>query len=332
VTAEQVVAGFQLILGRPTVHHGEMEAALQLAGLPELVEHLIKTAEFRDRYVRLMQLQAVGETNAAPRKRHAAIFLGDRVLCWTHRGQPIYLVPQDVDLTPRILRDGAWEMHVEETMLRFARPGDTVIDLGANVGYYTIILAAAVAPRGKVYAFEAHPDLVRLLRATIHFNGIGELIELHCCAVGDRPGTLSLALSPDHYGSGNVVPPGFVPTYDEGYPTRIEVPAATLDATLGERLGAVNLMHMDIEGSEPFALRGAQALLERSPGVKIITEWSVGMMAMRVDVVEYSRWLAGLGFRFWLIDRDTAALRPLEQTDLLNLPHSDLLLSRTDPG
>ncbi len=110
------------------------------------------------------------------------------------------------------------------------------------------------------------------------------------------------------------------------------MPAATLDATLGERLGAVNLMHMDIEGSEPFALRGAQALLERSPGVKIITEWSVGMMAMRVDVVEYSRWLAGLGFRFWLIDRDTAELRPLEQTDLLNLPHSDLLLSRTDPG
>ena len=332
MTAEQVIAGFQLILRRPPVHDGEMEAARQLTGLPELVEHLIRTAEFRDRYVRLMQMPAVGAGNAAPRERRAAIFLGDRVLCWTHRDQPIYLAPQDVDLTPRILRDGAWEMHVEKTMLHFARPGDTVIDLGANVGYYTIILAAAIAPRGKVYAFEAHPDLVRLLRATIHFNGIGDLIELHCCAVGDRPGTLSLAVSPDHYGSGNLVPSGSIPGYDEGYPIRIEVPAVTLDATLGERIGTVDLMHMDIEGSEPFALRGAQALLERSTGIKIITEWSVGMMAMRVDVAEYAGWLAGMGFRFWLIDRDTAELSPLERSALLNLPHNDLLLSRTDPG
>jgi hypothetical protein len=48
------------------------------------------------------------------------------VLSWTHRGQPIYLVPQDVDLTPRILTSGIWELPVEQVMLRFARAGDTV--------------------------------------------------------------------------------------------------------------------------------------------------------------------------------------------------------------
>ncbi len=228
--------------------------------------------------------------------------------------------------------NGTWELHVEQTMLRFVRPGDTVIDLGANVGYYTIILGAAVAQKGIVYAFEAHPDLVRLLKATIYVNGFGHLIELHGCAVSDRSGTLTLALSPDHYGSGNVVPTGFTPAYDEGYPTRLEVPAVTLDATLGERVRAVDLMHLDIEGSEPLALRGAQALIERSPGIKIITEWSVNMMAVRVDLAAYIAWLSGLGLRFWLIDRETAQLIPVERTDLADLPHCDLLLSRTEPG
>jgi hypothetical protein len=53
----------------------------------------------------------------------------------------------------------------------------------------------------------------------------------------------------------------------------------------------VDLIHMDIEGSEPRALRGAQAVIERSPKIKIITEWSVGMMSTRTDVGEYVKWL-----------------------------------------
>jgi FkbM family methyltransferase len=329
---EEVVAGFELLLGRPPVRDGEMEEALRLLNLRELVEYLIRSDEFRARYGLMTQSSGSHAGDAVTPGRSAPIFLGDRVLCWTHRGQRIYVVPQDVDLTPRILLNGTWEMHVEETMLRFVRPGDTVIDLGANVGYYTIILCAAVAPEGKVYAFEAHPDLVRLIAATMYINGLGHLVELHCCAVSDRPGTLSLALSPDHYGSGNVVPPGFIPTYDDNYPSRLDVPAVTLDAALADRIGAVDLLHMDIEGSEPLALRGARTLIERSPGIKIITEWSVHMMAARADLGAYVSWLDALGFRFWLIDRETAALSPVERTALLDLPHCDLLLSRTDPG
>jgi FkbM family methyltransferase len=324
LTREQVILGFELMLGRPPIREGELAEGLRLRDLRELIGYLVRRDEFRSRY-------AVGAPPQAA-TRPAPIFLGDRVLCWTHRGQPLYVVPQDVDLTPRILANGAWELHVEQVMLRFARAGDTVIDLGANVGYYTIILCAAVAPKGIVYAFEAHPDLVRLLKATIHVNGFGPLIELHGCAVSDRPGTLTLALSPDHYGSGNVMPGGSDPGYDEGYPIRLQVPAVTLDATLGERVRAVDLMHLDIEGSEPLALRGAQALIERSPGIKIITEWSVTMMAAHVDLAQYVAWLDGLGFRFWLIDRETAQLSPVEQAGLVHLPHCDLLLSRTDPG
>jgi len=329
---EEVIAGIELLLGRAPASEFEIEETLRLPNIQQLVEYLIRSAEFRKRYKLMSQIEPAWAKGRVEVERPASIFLGDRVFCWTHRGQPLYVVPQDVDLTPRILANGAWELHVEQVMLRFVRPGDTVIDLGANVGYYTIILCAAVSPKGIVYAFEAHPDLVRLLKATIHVNGFGPLIELHGCAVSDQPGTLTLALSPDHYGSGNVVPGGSNAGYDEGYPIRLQVPAVTLDQTLGERIRAVDLMHLDIEGSEPLALRGAQALIERSPGIKIITEWSVAMMGAHVDLGEYVAWLDGLGFRFWLIDRETAQLSPVERTGLVHLPHCDLLLSRTDPG
>jgi hypothetical protein len=65
--------------------------------------------------------------------RPGPVLLGDRVFALTHRGQIIYLPPSDLDLTPRILRDGRWEPHVELTIARCLRRGDTVIEVGAWV-------------------------------------------------------------------------------------------------------------------------------------------------------------------------------------------------------
>lgn len=93
----------------------------------------------------------------------------------------------------------------------------------------------------------------------------------------------------------------------------------------------LDLIHMDIEGSGPSALCGAQLLIERSPNVTIITEWAVPMMAERSDVGGYVTWLRDFGFRFWLIDRETADLTPLDPANLSGLPHCDLLISRVDP-
>jgi FkbM family methyltransferase len=118
-------------------------------------------------------------------------------------------------------------------------------------------MAAAVGPRGQVHAFEANPDLMGLLTATIYANDfsgwdrVGR-VNLYEGAVLDKPGTVTLASAPDHYASGHVM-------IDSGpaYSKRVEVPAVTLDGVLSDRIGKVDLIRMDIEGSEPLALRGA---------------------------------------------------------------------------
>ena len=326
-----MVAAFELLLARPPLLGGELEAAQKLPNLRELVDHLIGSDAFRVRYENIGRSRAAQPGGPAAIARLPPVYLGDRVLAATHHGQLMYLMPHDIDLTPGILLNGSWEPHVERTTIRQVRAGSTVIDIGANVGYHTIILGAFVAPGGRVFAFEPHPGLMPLLRANVHVNGLRHVVELSACAVADRSGSITLAWNADHCGSGNVSPGHSTPGFDADYPNRADVPVVTLDGALGDRVSQVDLIHLDIEGAEPLALRGARSLIERSPAVKIVTEWSVGMMSARADVGECVAWLEGMGFRFWLIEHNTANLLPVAPANLLDLPLCDLLLSRGEP-
>lgn len=308
-----------MVLGRtPDTSLVEYHMGLGFRDRFTLGKYMINTGEFRNRY-------SAGSGLTRP----ASVFLGDRVLTSTHRGDAIYLVPLDLDLTPGILRCGEWEPHVEATILRSLRPGDTAIDVGANVGYHTLAMAAAIGSSGQLYAFEANPHVMRLLRATMIINGL-DRVTLHENAALDRVGTITLAFAPERYGSGHVIPDEAPSDYGLACWVRVEASAVTIDSELGGRVDKVDLIHMDIEGSEPLALRGAQKLLERSPDLKIITEWSVGMMSTRADVGEFVGWLTECGFRFWVIEPG-GDLASLEPAALLTLPHCDLFLSRANP-
>jgi FkbM family methyltransferase len=319
VTADDVIASIEMILGwTPDQALVDYHLKLGFADRFALGKYMINTDESRTKFIGRL-------------RNHT--FLGDRVLAFTHRGDMIYLDPTDLDLTPGILLNGRHEPHVEHAIVASIRSGDTVIDLGANVGYHTLAIAAAVGPAGHVHAFEANPKVMRLLKATMtvnrfsDFRGTGR-VNLYESAVLDGPGTITLASAPDHQGSGHVIN---TPLSDYGpdYSTRTVVPAVTLDAVLADSVGMVDLIHMDIEGSEPLAVRGAQAIIERSPKIKIITEWSTGMMSTRADVGEFVAWLIERGFKFWLVAE--AGLTRLEPSALLTLPHCDLFLSREDP-
>jgi hypothetical protein len=96
------------------------------------------------------------------------------------------------------------------------------------------------------------------------------------------------------------------------------VPAVTLDAALAES-PPLDLLRMDAEGSEPQVLRGAEALLRRSPRLRIVTEWSTPMMSTRSDLGTTIAWLGGLGFRFWRIGA-AAGLEPVAAEALPGLP------------
>ncbi len=251
---------------------------------------------------------------------------GNRALALTHRGQMIYLDTRDLGLTPHIAVHGTWEMDVEAVLGRLLRRGDRVAEVGANMGYHTLTMAEAVGPEGLVHSFEANPAVLPLLRATIAVNGFGDRVTLHPVAALDVPGEVSFSSDPDHIGSGHLAFEGEAPNYSQ----RVTVPAVTLDAALDD-LPSLDLLRMDAEGSEPQVLRGAAGLMARSPGLRVVTEWSAPMMAVRSDLPALIGWLGGeLGFRFWRVARG-GALEAVAAQALPDLPHGELVMTREAP-
>lgn len=156
---------------------------------------------------------------------------------------------------------GVYDLAVSETLARLISPGDTVIDAGANIGYMTVLAAAAAGPSGKVISFEPHPEMYRLLMANVERSTSRHLIapvEAHNEAVGATEGIAELVLPggmSENEGLAYLAPTGAVPEE-----VSISVPVTTLDAVLGKR--SIAVMKLDVEGHELSVLRGAGRSLE----------------------------------------------------------------------
>jgi FkbM family methyltransferase len=134
----------------------------------------------------------------------------------------------------------------------------TVADVGANVGFHTVVIAREVGPSGEVHAFEPLPETVGLLRANVWRHGCDN-VTLHEAAATDAPGTVSLELDPDGRSGAHLAEGG------------IEVAATTLDAALGGR--RLDVLKLDVEGAEPLVLRGARDVLAASPALIAVVEF-----------------------------------------------------------
>ncbi len=259
--------------------------------------------------------------------RNSYCYLGEnRAVALTHRGDMIYLDTRDIGLTPHIALHGTWEPNVGTVLRRLLKPRQHVVEVGANMGFHTITMARAIGPGGKLHAFEANPQVLELLDSTMRVNGLSKIVRLHPEAALDQPGMVEFAADPRHIGSGHWVQTGAIGTYTN----RFQVPATTLDAALLDRLGRVDLLRMDAEGSEPQVLRGAEGLIAASPNLTIVTEWSPTMMRARADLPSLVAWLEASGFRFWRIS-DQGELHPLRGHHLTALTHCELVISRRSP-
>lgn len=152
------------------------------------------------------------------------------------------------------------------------RPGMTVIDVGAHWGYFTLLAARGVGERGRVYAFEPHPDNWALLVKNVQVNGYGNVIPVHK-AVGDRAGRMPLFLGKNDLGCNSLYHNSL--TREES----VVVEVTTLDAFFeAEGNPRIDLIKMDIEGGEPAALEGARRLLQQSATLSLIVEFHPALL------------------------------------------------------
>lgn len=200
------------------------------------------------------------------------------------------------------LREGTFEPFERKLFVEALAPGMVVLDIGANVGFYTLLAARAVGDTGAVYAFEPHPRTCASLRANVERNGF-ENVEVIEAAVSERPTTLQL------YMSETATHSGLHRTMADRDPTAVDVPAMAIDDL---ELPRVDLIKMDIEGEEPAALRGLSRTLDRSPRVAILMEFSpYALSAAGNDAEEFARELLLRFERVDVVDERAGATVPL---------------------
>lgn len=181
-------------------------------------------------------------------------YLGDSTaLCFTEFGQKMFVDTRDNSLTPHLLAEGTWEPWITTAIERFF-PGSTLIDVGANMGWYSLVAQKYQAKR--VIAFEPNPSLFHLLERTKSVNGYSW--DLRKAAVSDEEGKAVLHVHPDFAGGGSIT--------DKVGELSHEVDCVTLDKALagiewaqGERI----VLKLDTEGSEARAVLGAKDLLSQ---------------------------------------------------------------------
>lgn len=187
----------------------------------------------------------------------------------------------DLDGLPECYRDTFrpyitfrdWERPTTEMFKKIVKEGDIVVDLGANIGYFTLLAARLVGKKGKVYAFEPEPTNYSLLTKNIELNGYDNVIPVQK-AVSNTKEMVKLFLSDTDTGAHTIrqSPTGgrFPATHRGAF---VEVESVVLDEYFEDREQSINVIKMDIEGAEVAALSGMDRILKKNQELKIISEF-----------------------------------------------------------
>ncbi len=154
---------------------------------------------------------------------------------------------------------GTYEPELQIAIQEFVKPGNVVFDVGANIGYITLLLADVVGANGHVFAFEALPNNVKRLKENISINNFDTRVTMISAAVADRSEKMRFLVGPSG-GMGKLE--GSAGRDEVDYPEFIEVPSVCLDDfVFTEKQSFPDVIKFDIEGGEILALKGMQRIL-----------------------------------------------------------------------
>jgi FkbM family methyltransferase len=265
-----------------------------------------------------------------PRPRTIA-YLGDGVsLTTTQLGHKIFVDTRDTISAPHLLLTGGWEVYIAKFLRAAVQdlPRASFVDIGAHLGWYTLLAHHLLGERGTVYSFEPNPRVRELLERTLHINGLARRTHVYPYALSDHEeGTAALEL-PKHWSSNARLVPaetGRGPVLEgHGRPTTYQqVPVRKLDTVL-HGLGPVDFVKIDAEGAECRILRGAERTLDVNPQIQLLVEHHDHGLDDEQRTME---WLVAKGFGLAVVDHDSL-LRELSIDDLAKLPDSEMLYLR----
>jgi FkbM family methyltransferase len=258
---------------------------------------------------------------AAVRDRIHTVPLPDgTVLCRALGRYKMYVDAADTSLAPHLMLEGFWQYWITAFLCRNLDPGETAYDLEAGYGYYSLLMSELVGAQGRVVALEYNPWLFHLLRRNLSLNGRDNIVVTHRIMAGGKAAA-ARELPANLMGPSTVSHQGL--QFRRESVASCVAPIMTLD---GLERGSADLVFVSATALEQGALQGMQGLMDRSPSLRLILQFSIQRCPNPQET------LLALADRFPLrfIDSDARA-KPITIEKILEMGSLSLFLSQTEP-
>lgn len=203
------------------------------------------------------------------RRKAAGVYYGDhRLLCRLLGDFLAFVDTRDLMLGPRLVLDGFWESWVTLAIARHLRPGMWCVDVGANYGYYTLLMAAGCGAAGRVVACEPNPILAKTyLPQNLALNGFYQGVEICPKVVGNLDDqAVEFVLNEGDFATSSLERWAYAHRSQT-----IQSPAITLDRLCAD-WPRLDLCKIDAEGAEGLVWEGMQQTLRRFPHTVVVLE------------------------------------------------------------
>ena len=271
---EVVAAAYQLLLDREPEPAGLKHWSSALEGglaQTEFVRAMLGSAEFRAR------MDIAG-----------SLARYDDIDVVVPIGSSRFTLPaSDTSLVPHLLAHRCWEPHIQAWLRRTLEPSHVFVDIGANVGYFTVLFAPLVA---RVVAFEPAPGSYRYCKSNIELNGLTN-VDLHAVGLWDADTTLQVRSD-----ASSLMTTAVAPSADAGTGEVISVVSLDNLIRRGLDLPRLDVIKMDIEGAEVRALRGMRRTLARFRPAIVMEVNRPALAVCEATVDEVWDFLTGMGY------------------------------------
>ncbi len=236
-------------------------------------------------------------------RNRLSCYIGDGIaLTYLLDQTPMFVNCNDFGCPVNLIDGGRYEEENLDVLLSFVTPDTVFVDVGANVGFYTVEIARRLSGTGRVYAFEPHPKLIELLRRNAFVNGLAPVVSDFPFALSDHNGPADLQYPLGHLGGGQVSAPGQIAGHAVAGHSVVRSELKKLDDVLGRDFRC-DLVKIDVEGHELNVLEGMREIVGNSPRIKILFEKLVPKIGNETDLEQY---FAAQGFALYAVGADAS--------------------------
>jgi FkbM family methyltransferase len=205
-------------------------------------------------------------------------YIGDnKVFVRLQAGGKLYAYADDLSITPALMLDGLLEIGLTNYMIANLQPGMTVVDVGANIGYFSIIAGYKVGESGRVMAYEANPKNYDIMVDNLTINELKHNVDPFALAVSDSDQQLQFHVSERFQGNSSLK--SHSDQYRQDFKSdcfdQIPVYAVSLDT---QGFGKIDLLKVDVEGAELQVFRGASRLIANGKITTAVFELNKSML------------------------------------------------------